>query len=120
FVGAVSDKGPLLAPTNSSPVVAGSFQLVDQSGNPVKPSGAVSSLTLSAEGAPGYLTAGETADPLYDATDATPGGGHGRHLRCQQRTRSHEASRGNRVRRPRWSRALGLRSSAGSRAVRAR
>jgi hypothetical protein len=75
FVGTVSDKGPLLAPTNASPVDAGSFQFVDQSGNPVKPTGAVSSLTLSAEGAPGFLAPGQTADPLYDASDATPGGG---------------------------------------------
>jgi len=75
FVGTVSDTGPLLAATNSGAVVKGSFQLVDQSGNPVKPTGAVTSLTLSAEGAPGYTSAGQTVDPLYDATDATPGGG---------------------------------------------
>jgi Phosphoesterase family len=75
FVGTVSDTGPLLAPTSAGPVIKGSFQLVDQSGNPIKPTGAVSSLTLSAEGAPGFLTAGQTADPLYDALDATPGGG---------------------------------------------
>lgn len=75
FVGTVSDTGPNPAATSSSPVVSGSFQLVDASGNPVTPTGSVSKLTLSAEGAPGYLTAGQTADPLYDATDATPGGG---------------------------------------------
>jgi hypothetical protein len=75
FVGTVSDTGPNPAATSSSPVVNGSFQLVDASGNPVTPTGSVSKLTLSAEGAPGYLTAGQTADPLYDATDATPGGG---------------------------------------------
>ena len=75
FVGTVSDTGPNPAATSSSPVVNGSFQLVDASGNPVTPTGSVSKITLSAEGAPGYLTAGETADPLYDATDATPGGG---------------------------------------------
>jgi hypothetical protein len=32
-------------------------------------------VTLSAEAAPGYTTTGETADPLYDATHPTPGGG---------------------------------------------
>ncbi|MCU1529413.1 MAG: hypothetical protein JWP75_3176 [Frondihabitans sp.] len=75
FVGTVSDTGPNPAANSSSSVVNGSFQLVDQAGNPVTPTGTVTKLTLSAEGAPGYLTAGETADPLYDATDATPGGG---------------------------------------------
>jgi hypothetical protein len=30
---------------------------------------------LSAEGAPGLVSSGETPDPLYDATDPTPGGG---------------------------------------------
>ena len=61
------------SPTGS--VIDGSFQLVDQAGNPVTPTGAVTSITLSAEGAPGYLAPGQTADPLYDADDATPGGG---------------------------------------------
>jgi hypothetical protein len=56
-------------------VTANSFQLVDQAGNPVLPTGPVSTITLSAEGAPGFLTDGMTADPLWDATDATPGGG---------------------------------------------
>ena len=50
FVGTVSDTGPLLAATPAGPVVAGSFQLVDQSGNAVTPTGAVTSLTMSAEG----------------------------------------------------------------------
>ena len=75
FVGTVSDTGPVPAASATSPIVNGSFQLVDQAGTPVTPTGAVSAITLSAEGAPGFLTAGETADPLYDATDPTPGGG---------------------------------------------
>ncbi len=75
FVGTVSDTGPQLASSPTGSVIDGSFQLVDQSGNPVTPTGAVSGITLSAEGAPGYLAAGQTADPLYDAKDATPGGG---------------------------------------------
>ncbi|WP_058726749.1 hypothetical protein [Curtobacterium luteum] len=75
FVGAVSDTGPQFPTTASGSVVDGSFQLLDASGNPVTPTGAVTSLTLSAEGAPGFLSTGQTADPLYDATDATPGGG---------------------------------------------
>ncbi len=32
-------------------------------------------VVLSAEGDPSNLPAGDTADPLWDATDATPGGG---------------------------------------------
>ncbi|MGL3198275.1 MULTISPECIES: hypothetical protein [Curtobacterium] len=75
FVGAVSDTGPQFPTTSSGSVVNGSFQLLDASGNPVTPTGPVTSLTLSAEGAPGFLSTGQTADPLYDATDATPGGG---------------------------------------------
>jgi hypothetical protein len=75
FVGAVSDTGPQYASSNKGSVIDGSFQLVDQNGVPVTPTGAVTSLTLSAEGAPGFLTAGQTADPLYDAKDPTPGGG---------------------------------------------
>ncbi|MDQ1563528.1 MAG: hypothetical protein QOI14_479, partial [Actinomycetota bacterium] len=75
FVGTVSDTGPQLASSSKGSVINGSFQLVDQSGQPVTPTGSVSSISLSAEGAPGYLAPGQTADPLYDATDATPGGG---------------------------------------------
>jgi hypothetical protein len=75
FVGAVSNTGPLFPTSNTGKVIASSFQLVDQAGNPVRPTGAVTSLTLSGEGAPGYLQADQTADPLYDAVDATPGGG---------------------------------------------
>jgi hypothetical protein len=75
FVGTVSDTGPQFASSPTGSVINGSFQLVDQAGNPVTPTGAVTGITLSAEGAPGYLAAGQTADPLYDATDATPGGG---------------------------------------------
>ncbi len=75
FVGAVSDTGPQFPTSGSGSVVNGSFQLLDASGNPVTPTGPVTKLTLSAEGAPGFLSTGQTADPLYDATDATPGGG---------------------------------------------
>jgi hypothetical protein len=75
FVGTVSDTGPQFPATSKGSVINGSFQLVDQAGVPVNPTGPVSSVTLSAEGAVGNLTAGETADPLYDATDPTPGGG---------------------------------------------
>ena len=75
FVGTVSDTGPQLAATSSGSVTDGSFQLVDQAGNPVTPTGSVSGITLSAEGAPGFLAPGQTVDPLYDAKDPTPGGG---------------------------------------------
>jgi hypothetical protein len=75
FVGTVSDTGPQFATSPTGSVTDGSFQLVDQNGTAVTPTGAVSGITLSAEGAPGFLAPGQTADPLYDATDATPGGG---------------------------------------------
>ncbi len=75
FVGTVSDTGPQFATSPTGSVIDGSFQLVDQNGAAVTPTGAVSGVTLSAEGAPGFLAPGQTADPLYDATDATPGGG---------------------------------------------
>jgi hypothetical protein len=75
FVGAVTDTGPLFPTSSGGSTVSGSFQLVNASGSPVNPTGAVAGVTLSAEGAPGFLAAGQTADPLYDATDATPGGG---------------------------------------------
>jgi hypothetical protein len=75
FVGTVSDTGPQFAATSSGSVTDGSFQLVDQAGNPVTPTGSVSGITLSAEGAPGFLAPGQTVDPLYDAKDPTPGGG---------------------------------------------
>jgi hypothetical protein len=75
FVGAVSDTGPDFPTTSTGQVTNGSFQLVDESGTPVIPTGPVSSLTLSAEGDPGSLAPGQTADPLWDATHPTPGGG---------------------------------------------
>ena len=75
FVGAVTDTGPQFPTTNSGLVDLGSFQLADQAGNPVYPTGPVSGITLSAEGDPSDLQPGETPDPLWDATDATPGGG---------------------------------------------
>jgi hypothetical protein len=75
FVGTVSDTGPQFPTSPKGSVIDGSFQLVDQSGAPVTPTGPVSAISLSAEGAPGFLAPGQTADPLYDADDATPGGG---------------------------------------------
>ena len=75
FVGAVTDSGPQFPTDSAGSATVGSFQLVDQSGSPVNPSGPVSGITLSAEGAPGALQPGQTPDPLYDATDPTPGGG---------------------------------------------
>ena len=75
FVGAVTDTGPQFPTTNTGSATTGSFQLVSQDGTPVDPTGPVTSITLSAEGDPGDLTAGETPDPLCDATDPTPGGG---------------------------------------------
>ncbi len=112
FVGTVTNTGPLDLQANASPSSGaagaennfakpwtGTFQLVDDSGNPILPtatetnatpggSGA-SDITLSAEGATSTLgtaacAAGSEAagssscvsqDPLFDATDFTPGGG---------------------------------------------
>jgi hypothetical protein len=99
FVGAVSDTGPYALSANASTSTAsnnyakpwiGTFQLLNDSGGPVTlPSGFNGTITLSAEG--GTSTVGTTscptgseaatssacvtADPLYDATDFTPGGG---------------------------------------------
>jgi hypothetical protein len=75
FVGAVTDTGPQFPTTNTGSAIDGSFQLVNQAGDPVDPTGPVSGIVLSAEGAPGLVSSGETPDPLYDATDPTPGGG---------------------------------------------
>jgi hypothetical protein len=99
FVGAVSDTGPYALGANASTTTAsnnyakpwiGTFQLLNDSGQPVTlPNGYNGNVTLSAEG--GTSTVGSascptgseaatkgacvTADPLYDATDFTPGGG---------------------------------------------
>ena len=99
FVGAVSDIGPLALSGNASNTSAsnnfakpwiGTFQLLNDSGQPVVlPAGFNGNVTLSAEGS--TSTAGTsscpsgdeaatttgcvTADPLFDPTDFTPGGG---------------------------------------------
>jgi hypothetical protein len=99
FVGAVSDTGPYSVQSNASNTTAsnnfakpwlGTFQLLNDSGQPVSlPSGFNGNVTLSAEGATTTVggtncpsgseaatTAGcVTADPLFDPTDFTPGGG---------------------------------------------
>jgi Phosphoesterase family len=75
FVGAVTNTGPLFPTTSSGAASTGSFQLVGQDGSPVTPAGAVSSITLSAEGDPSDLAAGQTPDPLFNATLPTTGGG---------------------------------------------
>jgi hypothetical protein len=99
FVGAVSDTGPVSLSANASNTTAsnnyakpwlGSFQLLNDSGQPVTlPTGFVGNITLSAEGAATTVgssgcpvsseaattTGCVTADPLYDPTDFTPGGG---------------------------------------------
>ena len=72
FVGTVSDTGPQKAASPTGSIIDGSFQLVDQAGNPVTPTGPVSSVKLSAEGAPGYLAPGQTADPLYTRPTRRP------------------------------------------------
>ncbi len=82
FVGTVSDTGELYPTNSGGPTVAASFQVIDDAGNPVDHRrAAVTSVTLSAEGDPALLsslstpTAPVTADPLFDATDPTTGGG---------------------------------------------
>ncbi len=99
FVGAVSDTGPVAVSSSASNSTAsnnfakpwiGTFQLLNDSGQPVSlPSGYNGSVTLSAEGATSTVggstcpsgseaatTSGcVTADPLFDPTDFTPGGG---------------------------------------------
>ncbi len=75
YVGAVVNTGPLFPTTNTGAVTTGEFQLVSQDGTPVRPAGPLSSITLSAEGDPTDLAPGQTADPLWDATDPTTGGG---------------------------------------------
>ena len=99
FVGAVSDTGPVSLTSNASANTAsnnyakpwvGSFQLLNDAGQPVTlAAGFVGNVTLGAEGATSSLgtstcpngaeaattTGCVTADPLYDPTDFTPGGG---------------------------------------------
>jgi hypothetical protein len=99
FVGAVSDTGPVALPSDASTTTAsnnyakpwiGTFQLLNDSGQPVTlPNGFNGNVTLSAEGATSTVgttscpsasaaattTGCVTADPLYDPTDFTPGGG---------------------------------------------
>ena len=99
FVGSVSDTGPVPLAANASTATAsnnyakpwtGTFQLLNDSGQPVTlPAGFDGNVTLSAEGATSTVgsascpTGSEaattsgcvTADPLYDPTDFTPGGG---------------------------------------------
>ncbi len=99
FVGAVSDTGPVALAGNASTTTAsnnyakpwiGTYQLLNDSGQPVSmPNGFDGNVTLGAEGATSTVgttscpsgseaatTSGcATADPLYDPTDFTPGGG---------------------------------------------
>ncbi len=99
FVGAVSDTGPVALGSNASVTTAsnndakpwiGTFQLLNDGGQPVTlPNGFDGNVTLGAEGATSTVgsatcpsgdeaatTSGcVTADPLYDPTDFTPGGG---------------------------------------------
>ena len=99
FVGAVSDTGPIYLSQNASTATAsnnyakpwiGTFQLVNDAGQPVALVGGFNgNVTLGAEGATSTVgsstcpsgseaatTSGcVTADPLYDPTDFTAGGG---------------------------------------------
>jgi Phosphoesterase family len=75
FVGAVTDTGPDFPITSTGSATTGSFQLVSQNGTAVDPAGPLTSITLSAEGDPSDLAAGQTPDPLWNATGPTPGGG---------------------------------------------
>ncbi len=99
FVGEVSDTGPVSLGSNASNTSAsnnyakpwiGTFQLLNDSGQPVTlPNGFDGNVTLGAEGATSTVGSSScpsgseaattsgcvTADPLYDPTDFTPGGG---------------------------------------------
>jgi hypothetical protein len=82
YVGDVTNSGPLLAANSGGAVTSGSFQLIDDNGNQVTPTGALTSVTLSGEcqpasssGLASTCTGSETPDPLFDATDPTSGGG---------------------------------------------
>ncbi|HEY1651778.1 MAG TPA: hypothetical protein VGG09_07835, partial [Acidimicrobiales bacterium] len=99
FVGAVSDTGPISLSSNASVTTAsnnyakpwiGTFQLLNDGGQPVTlPNGFNGNVSLSAEGATSTVGSSScpsgdeaattsgcvTADPLYDPTDFTPGGG---------------------------------------------
>ncbi len=75
FVGTVSDTAAGNPANSGGPTVAASFVAIDDAGNPVPLTGTVTKVVLSAEGDPNSLPAGDTADPLFDAIDATPGGG---------------------------------------------
>jgi hypothetical protein len=69
FVGQVTDS-PVTATvskSNGGTAVAGSFQLVDSSGNPLPTTAAVSGVTIGADT--------PADDPMYDAYDPTTGGG---------------------------------------------
>ncbi len=69
FVGQVTDTPTTATAPNQSGgfVDIGSFSLVDSSNHPLVTTGAVSGIVLGADT--------PTTDPLYDATDATTGGG---------------------------------------------
>ena len=66
FVGKVTDT-PATPTSNTGVADTGSFTLVNASGEPLSTTGAVSGVVLGART--------PSSDPLYDATDATPGGG---------------------------------------------
>ena len=75
YVGSVINAGPNMVATPSGAVTNASFTLVDAKGKQVRTTTAVTSVTLSALGIPGHLTAGQTPLATFDAQDATPGGG---------------------------------------------
>jgi hypothetical protein len=88
YVGEVTQSGPAFpASSGGTTLKSASFGLIDDSGNAVTPTGAVTSVTLSGECDPGVTspaagtnlpstcTGNETPDPLFDAIDPTPGGG---------------------------------------------
>jgi hypothetical protein len=75
FVGSVINSGPVLVPVAGQAVTVSSFKLVDKSGQALKTTGPVTSVTLSATGVPGHLASGQSPLATFDAQDATPGGG---------------------------------------------
>ncbi|HEY0117195.1 MAG TPA: alkaline phosphatase family protein [Cellulomonas sp.] len=75
YIGTVINNGPVMVSASSQPVTVSSFTLVDAKGRPLVATGPVTAVTLSAQGIPGHLTAGQTPLDTFDAQDAAPGGG---------------------------------------------
>ena len=75
YIGAVKNEGPQQVEKSSDPITESSFILVDKNDKPLKTTGEVSEITMSATGIPGHLNEGESPLATFNAQDAAPGGG---------------------------------------------